>query len=253
MYNHPLAAVGPAAGTFCYYTPTAGGHARPFSRPTGSFWCCVATGMENPPQYAAGIYTHDDRDLWVNLFVPSRLTWDGLTVTLATRYPLDGHVVLTIHTDPPRAMAVRVRVPAGADGATVNGVAVDARPNAVVDRTWADGDMVTVEMPLRLRTEPLAGDGRTVAVFAGPLLLAGRLAAVDPAAELLGDSPVVPKGADPVPTPAVGDRPASSWLRPAGEAGTFRTDDAGLAQDVDLVPFYRVGSYRYRLYWSMAR
>ena len=254
LFNHLLPAVGPRPGTYCYYTPMAGGYARPFSQPTGSFWCCVGTGMENPPTYAAGIYLHDDRDLWVNLFAPSRVTWRGVTVTQATRYPEDGHVELSFAAKRPTPFVVRLRIPPWADGAVVkvNGVPVAAKPGtyALLPREWSTGDTVTVDVPMRLRTEPLGNDGRTVAVFRGPLLLAGKLSAVDPAGQLLGDSPAVPKGADPVPVLSVGNRPVTDWVRPGDRPGTFRTHAAGLTDDVDLVPLYRLGSHRYRMYWT---
>ena len=251
VYNHLLPAVGPGPGQFCYYTPTAGGHARPFSRPTDSFWCCVGTGMENPTQYPLGVYFHDARDLWVNLFTPSRVRFGDLTVTQQTGYPEDGRVTVTVHAAEPTAMALRLRIPPWATGATVDGRPVPPGGYAVVDRTWAGDASVTVDLPLPLWTEPLSGDPATVAVFRGPLLLAGQLSPVDPAAELLGSSPAVPKGADPVFPIAVGDRPVTDWLRPVdGRPGTFRTRDAGLPADVDLVPLYRLGSYRYQLYWT---
>ena len=245
LYNHLLPAVGPGPGNYCYYTPVGGGHARPFSSPTGSFWCCVGTGMENPTAYGAGLYFHDGRDVWVNGFAPSRLTWGDVTVTQTTRYPEDGRVTFTVRAG--RPMAIHVRVPSWADGATIGGAAVTAGTFATIELPGSG--TFTAEVPMRLRAEPL-GDGRSVAVFRGPLLLVGRLSAVDPAAELLGDSPAVPKGSDPAPPVAVGGRPVEQWVVPM-EGGTFRTRDAGLAADIDLVPLYRLGSCRYRMCWAM--
>jgi len=47
-------------------------HLQPADR---SFWCCVGTGMENHTKYAQSIYYHDAHSLYVNLFIPSELSW----------------------------------------------------------------------------------------------------------------------------------------------------------------------------------
>jgi DUF1680 family protein len=45
--------------------------------------------MENHGKYNDTIYFHDDSSLYVNLFIPSELTWKdkGLTVRQLTKYP----------------------------------------------------------------------------------------------------------------------------------------------------------------------
>ena len=63
-----------------------GGHKR-YEKPFNRFSCCVGTGMENHVKYGQGIYFHSDSDLWVNLFIPSRLTWTSRDLTLQQ----DGH------------------------------------------------------------------------------------------------------------------------------------------------------------------
>src|SRR4030095_1293244 len=61
----------------------------------------------------------------------------------------------------------------------VDGEEVKALPAAPayveLDRTWRDGDTVTVTLPKALRLEPTPDDPRRVAVLWGPLVLAGNL------------------------------------------------------------------------------
>src|SRR5437763_13427333 len=43
--------------------------------PVDSFWCCTGTGMENHAKYGDSIYFHSDDAIYVNLFIPSTVTW----------------------------------------------------------------------------------------------------------------------------------------------------------------------------------
>src|SRR5262249_8544300 len=75
LFNHILPSQDPETGMMSYYCPLRPGAYRTFSTPDDSFWCCVGTGMENHAKYGDAIYFHDDRTLWVNLFIASELQW----------------------------------------------------------------------------------------------------------------------------------------------------------------------------------
>ena len=74
---------------FVYFMSLKPGHFKTYSTPDNSFWCCVGSGMENHTKYNESIYFHNDSELYVNLFIPSRLNWQdkGLTVEQKTSYP----------------------------------------------------------------------------------------------------------------------------------------------------------------------
>jgi uncharacterized protein len=74
LFNHILPSQDPATGMVIYYCPLRPGAWKSYSTPDESFWCCVGTGMENHTKYGDTIYFHDDRSLFVNLFIPSELT-----------------------------------------------------------------------------------------------------------------------------------------------------------------------------------
>ena len=73
--------------------------------------------MENHAKYGDSIYFRDGDALYVNLFVPSTVTWRerGLTLTQRTRFPDEDATRLTIDArapdarDAPRAAAGVVR------------------------------------------------------------------------------------------------------------------------------------------------
>ena len=50
LYNHILASQDSATGGVIYYCPLKPGAFKTFSTPNDAFWCCVGTGMENPPR-----------------------------------------------------------------------------------------------------------------------------------------------------------------------------------------------------------
>jgi DUF1680 family protein len=147
-----------------------------------TFTCCSGTYIQNTADYHNLIYYHDADSLYVNLYVPSDLTWrrgsDSIAIQQDTLYPEADTSVLTV--TPPRAarFALKLRVPQWTRGMSVkvNGaaLAVDAKPGtwAVVDRTWNPGDRVDLTIPLTLRMEAVDRQHPDrVAVMRGPVVL----------------------------------------------------------------------------------
>jgi len=263
LYNHILASQDPATGMMIYYCPLKPGAFRTYSTPDASFWCCVGTGLENHAKYADTIYFHDDRSLYVNLFVPSELTWRerGLVVRQETRFPAEETTRLRLTAERPARLGLRIRYPSWAGSGlavTVNGRAEDvqAQPGSyvAVEREWRSGDTVEVRLPMGLRVEALPGEPSTVAVLYGPVLLAGDLGKdglaeakrYGPSAPQLGRlrTPVVPALVAPAGRVLAGIAPV------AGRPLTFRTRGVGQPHDVTLVPFYAAADVRYTVYWK---
>ena len=124
LLNHILGSQDPKTGQVIYYCPLKPGAFKTFSTPTDSFWCCVGTGMENHGKYNDTIYFHDDDALYVNLFIPSELTWKakGLKVRQESKFPEEETTRLTLTAGRPVKLALKVRYPswAGAAELTVN-------------------------------------------------------------------------------------------------------------------------------------
>ena len=71
-----------------------------------------------------------------------------------------------------------LRIPAWAGGATVdvNGEVLSAPDAATfyrIERSWADGDIVTLDLPMNIRVE--RGHKDLVSIFRGPLLFGLRM------------------------------------------------------------------------------
>ncbi|HET8783815.1 MAG TPA: glycoside hydrolase family 127 protein, partial [Pyrinomonadaceae bacterium] len=184
LYNHILASQNPDDGMVCYYVPLKTGSRKVYSKPFDDFWCCVGTGMENHAKYGEAIYFHDTDGVWVNLFIPSELTWreKGFTLRQETRYPEADKVSFAIKSRRPVNLALRLRYPAWADNGVM--VKINGRPQTVdqnagsfveIRRLWKNGDRIELTIPMSLRLEMMPDNPRRVAVLYGPTVLAGEL------------------------------------------------------------------------------
>jgi len=265
LLNHILASQDPATGMMIYYCPLKPGAFKTYSKPDASFWCCVGTGMENHAKYADTIYFHGDDSLYVNLFVPSELTWreKGLVVRQDTRFPEEDTTRLTLQPDRPLRLAMKVRYPAWArSGITVT---VDGRNEKVsatpgsyltIERQWKKGDVIQVRLPMSLRQEAMPDDPKTVALLYGPLVLAGDLGR-EGLSESVRYGPSAPpmRRVTPVEVPALVVADPQGLLasvRPVpGAPIGFRTEGIGRPRDLSLIPFYKASDQRYSVYWNV--
>ncbi|HEX4066561.1 MAG TPA: beta-L-arabinofuranosidase domain-containing protein [Acidobacteriaceae bacterium] len=152
--------------------------------------CCSGTFPQITADYGISSYFHDGRDVFVNLYVPSRLNWQPngahFGIEQTTQYPYTSEVTLRIHADRPEAFGVNLRIPAWAGAGTriaVNGgnLVNAPRPGAFlpIRRTWKDGDRVEIEFDMPQRLEAVDPQHpETVALVRGPLCLF----AIDPGA-----------------------------------------------------------------------
>jgi DUF1680 family protein len=265
LYNGILASQDPDSGMMTYFQATRPGYVRLYHTPTESFWCCTGTGMESHAKYGDSIYFADGDALWINLFIPSRLTWRarGLTLTQTTRFPDADTVRLAIDGAPETDTTLRVRYPGWCEGMTVavNGQQWSATPDASgyvpIRRTWSAGDVVELHLPMTLRVEPLPGAPDTVAFAYGPIVLAGRLGTegLSPEAQIIKnerESGNMLNADIEVPVLAGDPRDLVRHLRPvAGAPLTFETVGLGRPRDVQLAPYFRLAHERYALYWTV--
>lgn len=155
------------------------GGIKTYANDYNNFTCDHGTGMESQTKFADSIYFHNGETLYVNLFIPSVLTWPGrgITVRQDTSYPAASSTRLTISGS--GHIALKVRIPKWTSGAVVrvNGVAQGATTPGTyftVDRTWTSGDVVDVSVPATL-TFPRANDNAAIgAARYGAVVLAGQ-------------------------------------------------------------------------------
>ncbi len=175
--NHIMAHQHPETGRFVYFMPLSAGARRTYSTPEDSFWCCVGSGIESHSKHGDSIWWRDDGTLYVNLFIPSTLDWEGVKLDLDTRYPFGEEVTLTIGALD-RALALRLPGWCADPRVTVNGkpaAFVRRDGYALLDRAWKRGDRIGLTLPMTLRVEPTPDDPRMLAYVHGPVVLAADM------------------------------------------------------------------------------
>ncbi len=266
LYSHILASQEPKQGMFTYFISFKPGHFMTYSTPFDAFWCCVGSGMENHTKYGEAIYFRagDGTKLYVNLFIPSVLTWKerGLVIEQRTSYPNEDFTDLTIQSAPADSLALLVRCPAWTAtpvGFRLNGQPLDVKSQpgqyAEISRIWKTGDHLRVTIPMALRTEQLENDPNKIAFLYGPTVLAGDLGPVAetksfPYAKDQGENFHVPGKDAPVLVRA-GDDLLASIKRVPSEPLAFRTEEIGRPEDVTLRPFTDLSYNYYNVYWDV--
>ncbi|HOQ74856.1 MAG TPA: glycoside hydrolase family 127 protein [Limnochordia bacterium] len=147
--------------------------------------CCppnLARLLASLEQY---IFSYHEDSIYLHLYMSSVLNIageaDGISIEVATGYPWDGQVELTVDVAQPREFTLALRIPGWCQtpSATVNGeqlelAAIMDRGYAKVNRLWQSGDKITLDFPMpviRLAAHPQVREnaGR-VALQRGPLV-----------------------------------------------------------------------------------
>jgi hypothetical protein len=149
----------------------------------GQAWpCCSGTLPQIAADYRISAYFQSGRGVYVNLYMPSTLRWNGRGAQFAVRqttgYPYDSQVRLDVTASRPATFSVFLRIPAWARGAalSVNGMRdsrkLEAGSFAEVRREWKTGDRIELDLPFTTRLEAVdAQHPDVVALMTGPLVL----------------------------------------------------------------------------------
>jgi DUF1680 family protein len=128
--------------------------------------CCSGTLPQIASDYGISSYFRDRASVYVNLYVPSQLTWTAgsakCTLTQETNYPTEDLVKLRVETSTPTQFGLHLRIPAWAGGQTsvsVNGKRLPDAPSPgaffALHRNWRSGDLVELEIDQPVRTLPV--------------------------------------------------------------------------------------------------
>lgn len=268
LYNHILSSQNPNTGGLVYFTQMRPGHYRVYSQHHTSMWCCVGTGIENHSKYGEMIYAHQDDDLFVNLFIPSVLSWKekGIQLRQETKFPYQSTSTMMITADSPKHFMLHIRKPVWATDTEmemkVNGKKVACRVNRgyiSIERTWKAGDLVEFNLPMKLHAEGLPDKSQYVAFAYGPIVLASKTGNADQKGLYADDSrmghvakgTIIPLSEMPI---LVTEKGAEvSHLTPDKRHPlTFRIKDLYPKEKwkhLELIPFFSLHESRYIIYW----
>lgn len=263
LYNHILGQQDPESGMVCYFLPLLNGAHKVYSTKENSFWCCVGSGFENHAKYGEAIYYHNDKGIYVNLFIPSEVNWKekGLVLRQETAFPSEETTTFTIDVKQPTQTTLYLRYPSWSGKAVVkvNGKkqSVNQKPDSYIalTRQWKDGDRIEVTYPMQLRIESTPDNPNRGALLYGPVVLAGE------------------RGTENMQTPAPFSDPALyndyytyDYQVPADMKTTLQVDRKNLERALQRVgkelkfttpqgdvirPLYDVHRQRYVVYWDL--
>ncbi|WP_406336762.1 DUF4986 domain-containing protein [Streptomyces sp. NBC_00203] len=247
------------------------------STPQNCFWCCVGTGLESHAKYGELVYTAEGGDLFVNLFIASRLSLpeQNLVLEQTGTAPYDNEVNLVLSGAPATSVAIHIRVPTWHEGTPqvrIKGAPPEDGPAPLttrrgageqpvtyvrLERQWRAGDTITVRLPPRISAELLPDGSPWVSFRFGPTVLAAECDRGDLVGHFadesrmghVADGPLRPLEHLPVvltrstSDPAVGVR----QLAPDRLEFTLEHVDARPGESVVLVPFAGIHESRYHL------
>jgi hypothetical protein len=197
--------------------------------------CCSGTFPQLTADYGISSYFRNAKGINVNLYVPSRVTWQqgnaNATLTQHTQYPANGDTSMNLTLSHPERFTISLRVPTWAGSkskVTVNGSAANTplTPGswANIDRTWKDGDRIELSFDMPLRLAPIdPGHPNLVALLYGPV----ALFAIEPVPQNITQKQLLA-------AQQIGN--SSSWEVATGEG------------KVRMVPYSAITNETYRLY-----
>ena len=265
LYNHILGQQDPESGMVAYFLPLLPGAHKVYSTYDRSFWCCVGTGFENHSKYGEAIYYHTDNTLYVNLFIPSELTWSekGMKIRQETEFPENGKVSLKIQAEKPIKWTLNLRYPKWSKNVEVKvndkKIKVNQQPSSYIqiNRIWKNGDRVEINYPMFLQIAEANDNPDVLAVTYGPLVLAGVMGKEGMTAPAPFSNPDLHndyytydyKVPNNIQTGLNLDKnKLDQFIKPiANEKLAFNV----LNENIRLVPIHKIHQQRYVVYWNL--
>ena len=142
-------------------------------RPNPGTECCAGNVNRFFPIYCSRMYLKKGRSLSAVFYGESSIKFGGLKIEQHTDYPFEDTVRFVFSTDNIRTLDFRMRIPGWCNNPniSVNGESVNfdiKNGFAILKRSWADGDVVTLHLPAQLKTVDYGKNG--IFVERGPLL-----------------------------------------------------------------------------------
>jgi uncharacterized protein len=277
LYNHILSSQNPNTGGFVYFTPMRPNHYRVYSEAQKGMWCCVGSGLESHSKYGKFIYARhsDDKglpEIFVNLFIPSTMTWKEKSIGLTQTTLFPDEEITHIRIDQKAKFILNLRypgwVPTGALEVKINNkkIKIDNLPGQFIalKRRWKKGDTVEIKLPMQTRLEQMPDASNYYAILHGPIVLAAKTQpfknesihyfADDSRMGHIANGNLCPLEASPF---LLGNtKEFIQKLKPvSGKPLTF--DATGLIDGnnqkyLELIPFFRLHESRYAIYWPYA-
>lgn len=176
LLNHILAQQD-ESGAKMYFVSLLQGHHRTYEKKYKSWWCCTGTGMENPEKYENNIFFFDGSTLYINLYIPSRLETDGISLEINTDYPYSDKINIAVKRNT-EIDSLKLRIPEFSHKAAA--IRHGAKEFREIEKGYftvsniKGGDTVELTLPMEI-TEYKAREKDVCALKYGPVTLCAPL------------------------------------------------------------------------------
>lgn len=176
LLNHILAQQD-ESGAKMYFVSLLQGHHRTYEKKYKSWWCCTGTGMENPEKYENNIFFFDGSTLYINLYIPSRLETDGISLEINTDYPYSDKINIAVKRNTV-IDSLKLRIPEFAHKAAA--IRHGAKEFREIEKGYftvsniKSGDTVELTLPMEI-TEYKSREKDVCALKYGPVTLCAPL------------------------------------------------------------------------------
>ncbi len=296
--NAIMASVNEDTGMTTYFQPMATGFFKVYCNPDlekNYFWCCTGTGLENFTKLGDSFYFYKGDKLIVNQYISSKVTWDAnnIVVKQETDIPNSDKAKFTVSLLNGKTsvnMDLQLRIPdwvLSNPTVKVNGVSQSVTTSngyISIDRSWSNGDVVELTLPLGIKAYTLPDNAGTVYGFKyGPVVLAAELGT-----DSKMDTYQIGVQCDVCETKIVNgeERTSTNGYGSTSNQGTLNSEtlnvtdvsvsefienietylvktdgeleftltgtDWGGEEDLVFVPYYRIHEERYGIYWLFA-
>lgn len=111
--------------------------------------CCAVRSVQVMPEFTRSLAMTDGDRLHLVGYAPCAIVWRGVTFETETEYPFRDTVEYVVRAAKPTRLAVVPKRPEWCPSMTVS---VNGQVDAALDRTWSEGDRLTLkfEMPVRV-------------------------------------------------------------------------------------------------------
>ena len=176
LLNHILAQQD-ESGAKMYFVSLLQGHHRTYEKKYKSWWCCTGTGMENPEKYENNIFFFGGSTLYINLYIPSRLETDGISLEINTDYPYSDKINIAVKRNT-EIDSLKLRIPEFSHKAAA--IRRGAKEFREIEKGYftvsniKGGDTVELTLPMEI-TEYKSREKDVCALKYGPVTLCAPL------------------------------------------------------------------------------
>jgi len=181
-YNALLGAMTRNGSSWGYYSPLSGYKIERKEQCGMGIHCCKANGPRALFLFPFAAVTSSSDGVQVNLFAGGNYILQTpkkqkIQITQITDYPVDSKIAIKLGLPKQEEMAIRIRIPAWSKQNTlnVNGNQISGLVSgeyATIQRTWKDGDEISLELDMRGRVKKLGEQPENLAIMRGPIVLA---------------------------------------------------------------------------------